>query len=104
MNRIFKVQIKSADPNVDLEFRLAHNVSASEMQIKYQATKIEIKLKKLEVMHWNSLERKANEPERPVKVVYPTSAKNAKDWDHLVQDIKKEEKEEKPEGDAALNK
>ena len=37
------------------------------------------------------------------KKKYPTSHRNPKDWDKLVVDIKKEEEEEKPEGDAALN-
>jgi hypothetical protein len=107
---MFKVEVKqkSGDNAVDmaatLQLHLAHKVSASGTQVKYLSTKVEIKLKKLELIHWASLERKADEPKQPAKVGYPTSAKNAKDWDHLVQDIKKEEKDEKPEGDAALNK
>lgn len=35
---------------------------------------------------------------------YPTSSHHSRDWDKLVADVKREEKEEKPEGDAALNK
>ncbi|KAK2157451.1 hypothetical protein LSH36_191g03036 [Paralvinella palmiformis] len=34
---------------------------------------------------------------------YPSSSHFNKDWDKLVADIKKEEKNEKLEGDAALN-
>ncbi|CAF5120816.1 unnamed protein product, partial [Rotaria magnacalcarata] len=34
---------------------------------------------------------------------YPSSSKKPKDWDKLEVEIKKEEKEEKLEGDAALN-
>ena len=34
---------------------------------------------------------------------YPTSSHHSRDWDKLVAEVKKEEKEEKPEGDAALN-
>ena len=34
---------------------------------------------------------------------YPTSAHYTRDWDKLVSDIKKDEKDEKLEGDAALN-
>jgi suppressor of G2 allele of SKP1 len=34
---------------------------------------------------------------------YPSSAPKARDWDRVVGDITKEENEEKPEGDAALN-
>ena len=33
---------------------------------------------------------------------YPSSKHVGRDWDKVVADIKKEEKEEKPEGDAAL--
>ena len=35
---------------------------------------------------------------------YPSSSKKAVDWNKLEVEITKEEKEEKPEGDAALNK
>ena len=38
------------------------------------------------------------------KASYPSSSKKKKDWDKLTQEVKKEEEEEKPEGDAALNK
>ncbi len=34
---------------------------------------------------------------------YPSSSQHTKDWDKLVADIKEEEKDEKLEGDAALN-
>ena len=35
---------------------------------------------------------------------YPSSSHYTRDWDNLVTQIKKEEEEEKPEGDAAVNK
>lgn len=34
---------------------------------------------------------------------YPSSSHYTRDWDKLAADVKKEEKDEKPEGDAALN-
>ena len=34
---------------------------------------------------------------------YPSSSHQSKDWDKLVSEINEEEKNEKPEGDAALN-
>lgn len=34
---------------------------------------------------------------------YPSSSKKTKDWDKLEKEIEKEEEQEKPEGDAALN-
>ena len=38
------------------------------------------------------------------KAVYPSSSKKQKDWDKIHADIVAEEKDEKLEGDAALNK
>ena len=35
---------------------------------------------------------------------YPSSSHYTRNWDKLVSDIKKEEKEEKPEGNEAMNK
>ena len=34
---------------------------------------------------------------------YPTSSKKQKNWDKIDKDIEKEEANEKPEGEAALN-
>lgn len=39
-----------------------------------------------------------------VKNLYPSSSHYTKNWDKLVGEIKEEEKNEKLEGDAALNK
>lgn len=38
-----------------------------------------------------------------IKPSYPTSSKNKKNWDSIDKEIKKQEAEEKPEGDSALN-
>ncbi|KAI3731339.1 hypothetical protein L1987_62527 [Smallanthus sonchifolius] len=75
------------------------------------STKIEIRLAKVEPIHWTSLEFSKNVlvarsntvlsgNQRPV---YPSS-KPTKDWDKLEAQVKKEEKDEKLDGDAALNK
>ena len=47
------------------------------------------------------MNRAANVPSAPPS--YPSSSKKPKDWDKIEVEIKKEEKEEKLEGDAALN-
>ncbi|CAN6485791.1 unnamed protein product [Victoria cruziana] len=80
------------------------------------STKIEIRLHKADTINWTSLEykRKAkvstlpklNSPtdlktERPT---YPSSKSKGVDWDKLEAEVKKEEKDEKLDGDAALNK
>ncbi|KAI3712539.1 hypothetical protein L1987_71097 [Smallanthus sonchifolius] len=75
------------------------------------STKLEIRLAKVEPVHWTSLEFSKNSlvvrsstvssgNQRPM---YPSS-KPTKDWDKLEAQVKKEEKDEKLDGDAALNK
>ncbi|KAJ4950443.1 hypothetical protein NE237_027275 [Protea cynaroides] len=78
------------------------------------STKVEIRLAKAEAINWTSLEfsrknliiQKVNAPSgtgsgRPT---YPSSKPKTVDWDKLEAEVKKEEKEEKLEGDAALNR
>ncbi|KAL1822240.1 hypothetical protein DCAR_0310061 [Daucus carota subsp. sativus] len=80
---------------------------------KYQvlSTKIEIRLVKADNIHWTSLEfskstsvaRVTNVSSGTQRPAYPSS-KPKKDWDKLEAQVKKEEKEDKLDGDAALNK
>ncbi|CAI9092317.1 OLC1v1027517C1 [Oldenlandia corymbosa var. corymbosa] len=75
------------------------------------STKVEIRLSKAEPVQWTSLEynrdnvavQRINVPSghRPA---YPSSKAKTKDWDKLEAQVKKEEKDEKLDGDAALNK
>ncbi|KAL4279060.1 hypothetical protein GQ457_03G013890 [Hibiscus cannabinus] len=77
------------------------------------STKIEIRLAKAEPIHWASLEfsREVAVPQRVnvssvtanQRPVYPSS-KPKRDWDKIEAEVKKEEKDEKLDGDAALNK
>nr|GEU83192.1 hypothetical protein [Tanacetum cinerariifolium] len=75
------------------------------------STKIEIRLAKVEHIHWTSLEfvkdnvvvRSSNVSSGTQRPSYPSS-KPTKDWDKLEALVKKEEKDEKLDGDAALNK
>ena len=75
---------------------------------------MELKLRKLEGLQWSSLETVGTEAlKQPTDLnqtsshdpvhKYPSSAHYTRDWDKLVADVKKEEKDEKLEGDAALN-
>ncbi|MBA0678111.1 hypothetical protein Goari_019473 [Gossypium aridum] len=77
-------------------------------------TKIEIRLAKAEPIHWTSLEfsREVAVPQR-VNVssvsanqspVYPSSKLKRVGWDKIEAQVKKEEKDERLDGDAALNK
>ncbi|WOL20517.1 hypothetical protein Cni_G29322 [Canna indica] len=81
---------------------------------KYQvlASKIEIRLFKAEAITWTSLEfnkdkrvaHKVNVSDVNTKKPSYPSSKTKVDWDKLEAQVKKEEKEEKLDGDAALNK
>ncbi|KAK8657231.1 hypothetical protein V6N13_035482 [Hibiscus sabdariffa] len=78
------------------------------------ATKIEIRLAKAEPVHWTSLEysREAVVPQRinvssvaaNQRPAYPSSKPKRVDWDKIEAQVKKEEKDEQLDGDAALNK
>jgi len=84
-------------------------------QCKYEvlSTKIEIRLAKAEALQWTSLEfskdvtvpksiiASSSGSQRPS---YPSSKPKKVDWEKLEAQVKKEEKEEKLDGDAALNK
>ncbi|XP_007038852.2 PREDICTED: protein SGT1 homolog B [Theobroma cacao] len=78
------------------------------------STKIEIRLAKAEPIQWTSLEfsKEVTVSQRVnvssvtgnQKPVYPSSKPKRVDWDKLEAQVKKEEKDEKLDGDAALNK
>ncbi|CAK9224880.1 unnamed protein product [Sphagnum jensenii] len=99
-----------------LQLRLFGKVIPAQCRYTLLKTKVEIKLVKAESIQWKQLEFQAI-PQAVVQTVavrnvttgikakYPTSSKKpAKDWDKLEAEVKKEEKDEKLEGDAALNK
>ncbi|XP_062120307.1 protein SGT1 homolog B-like [Humulus lupulus] len=78
------------------------------------STKVEIRLAKAEAIQWASLEFNKDisvhqrvKPSSSVAITerptYPSS-KSKVDWDKIEADVKKQEKDEKLDGDAALNK
>ncbi|XP_014519304.1 protein SGT1 homolog A [Vigna radiata var. radiata] len=92
--------------------RLFGKIVPNNCKVAVLSTKIEIRLAKAEAINWTSLEyskdtlpTKINMPivqsQRPS---YPSSKAKTKDWDKLEALVKKEEKEEKLDGDAGLNK
>ncbi|TKY51354.1 SGT1-like A [Spatholobus suberectus] len=94
--------------------RLFGKIIPTKCRYEVLSTKIEIRLAKTEPIHWTSLEfnngstvlQRVNVSpvaggERPT---YPSSKPRRTDWDKLEAQVKKEEKEEKLDGDAALNK
>ncbi|KAL4230582.1 Suppressor of G2 allele of SKP1 [Mactra antiquata] len=95
-----------------LELELSHPIVPEQSVTKLLKSKIEIKLKKQEGIQWKKLE--GEEPldvkhvpipvPDPGKVQqYPSSSHYTRNWDKLAKDAEEEEKNEKKEGDAALN-
>ncbi|KAL0321481.1 UNVERIFIED_CONTAM: protein SGT1 [Sesamum calycinum] len=92
--------------------RLFGKIIPAKCRYEVMSTKIEIRLAKADTVHWTSLEfvrdvavlQKPNVSSGIQKPTYPSSKPKRVDWDKLEADVKKEEKEEKLDGDAALNK
>ncbi|GAV76136.1 TPR_1 domain-containing protein/CS domain-containing protein/SGS domain-containing protein/TPR_11 domain-containing protein [Cephalotus follicularis] len=96
-----------------LQPRLFGKIIPEKCRFEVMSTKIEIRLAKAEVFNWTSLEyRKEIVVPQKLNVSsvgsqrpsYPSSKSKTRDWDKLEAQVKKEEKEEKLEGDAGLNK
>lgn len=102
------VKIPSGE-DYSLKLRLLHPIIPEQSTFKVLSTKIEIKMKKPEAVRWEMLEGQGDVPKptqviADVKNLYPSSSHYTRNWDKLVGEIKEEEKNEKLEGDAALNK
>ncbi|KAJ6752614.1 PHOSPHATASE-RELATED [Salix koriyanagi] len=93
--------------------RLFGKIKPDECKYNILSTKVEFRLAKAEPgLHWASLEynkqtavvqRIAVSSEIAQKPTYPSSKPKRVDWDKIEAQVKKEEKEEKLDGDAALN-
>nr|AAF18438.1 Sgt1 [Oryza sativa] len=93
--------------------RLFSKIIPEKSRYQVLSTKVEIRLAKAEQITWTSLDYDKKPKAVPQKIIPPAesaqrpsypSSKSKKDWDKLEAEVKKEEKEEKLEGDAALNK
>ncbi|KAI3419587.1 uncharacterized protein J3R85_013095 [Psidium guajava] len=94
--------------------RLFGKIAPEKCRYEVLPSKIEVRLAKAEPLNWTSLEfSKDSTIPKTITVVsgtgsqrpsYPTSKPKRVDWDKLEAQVKKEEKEEKLDGDAALNK
>lgn len=94
-------------PKIDFDFNLEYPILSDQTQVKYMSTKIEIKLKKCEILQWRKFNLTEADLAAQVKLVekkpdYPSSSKKQKNWDAIAKEVDAEE--EKVEGDAALNK
>ncbi|KAG2330443.1 hypothetical protein Bca52824_001623 [Brassica carinata] len=92
--------------------RLFGKIIPEKCRYEVLSTKVEIRLAKAEIVTWASLEYAKGQALLPKpnvasavsqRPVYPSS-KPAKDWDKLEAEVKKQEKDEKLDGDAAMNK
>ncbi|XP_042233596.1 protein SGT1 homolog isoform X2 [Homarus americanus] len=96
-----------------LELDICHPINPSESSIRVVPSKIEVKLKKVDGIRWASLEGDGSAPTIKTNPTgtsiecqtpsYPTSSSKKHDWSKLEAEVKKEEEDEKLEGDAALN-
>lgn len=105
----------------ELNLRPAHPIAPSHCSYQVLRSKLEVRLKKCDGLRWSRLEAGADGSSvdaKPIPVAaaaaaaaaptgavpqYPSSAPKKKDWDKIEVDLKREEAEEKPEGEAALN-
>lgn len=96
----------------DFQPRLFGKIVPDKCRYEVLSTKIEIRLAKAEPINWTSLEyttaavvpQKITSTTESYRPTYPSSKPKRVDWDKLEAQVKKEEKEEKLDGDAALNK
>uniref|UniRef100_A0A674HHT9 SGT1 homolog, MIS12 kinetochore complex assembly cochaperone n=1 Tax=Taeniopygia guttata TaxID=59729 RepID=A0A674HHT9_TAEGU len=93
----------------NLKLDLLHSIVPEQSTFKVLSTKVEIKMKKPEAVRWEKLEGqgdslKLKQFTPDTQHLYPSSSHYTRNWDKLVVEIKEEEKNEKLEGDAALNK
>lgn len=99
------IQLASGE-KCNLTLHLLHPIIPQQSNFKILTTKVEIKMKKAEAIRWEKLEGEGQESNikhfDPNK--YPSSSHYTCKWDKMVVDIGEEEKTEKLEGDAALNK
>ncbi|XP_060089536.1 protein SGT1 homolog [Heteronotia binoei] len=98
----------SPEEDYRLKLHLLHSIVPEQSTSRVLSTKIEIKLKKPEAVRWEQLEGDGGSPKlkhfSSDAMQYPSSSHYTRNWDKLVGEIKEEEKNEKLEGDAALNK
>jgi len=97
-----------------LDIDVFDEVDPDASSFKIMSTKVEVKMIKVNNYQWPALERPADDVivrtaagNSQVSVAYDTKAKaysSNRDWDAIGVDLKKQEEEEKLEGEDALNK
>jgi len=108
------IRLNFSDGSVfNREWNLYSSVIKSESKIQITPFKIEVILKKVKVEDWEALEAKdtsvpvhkrENQTDSRVDPKAYPSSKGSKDWEGLEQNVKKDEENEKPDGEQALHK
>lgn len=95
------------DEEFQMNLDLFAEIVPDRSKVDVSAVKIELSLeKKNSSVHWGSLEKVAvADPSADLgPAAYPSSKKVKKDWGQIDKEIEEELKNQKPEGDEALNK
>jgi len=111
------IRLPGSSSEYQLSLSLFAPIAASECDHKVTETKVEIRLKKADALKWDTLEGTGEGGIKPFqgqgapppieaasRPAYPTSRPKKTNWDEVEHEITREEAEEKPEGDEALNK
>lgn len=88
----------TADGIEPIAINLWDAINAEQSSHKASPSKVEIKLAKLIGHRWEALEKR----EAVLAAPEPTVKKNQHDWDKISKEIEKQEEEDKPEGEAAV--
>ncbi|KAL4592517.1 hypothetical protein LXL04_005515 [Taraxacum kok-saghyz] len=105
--QIVSVNINTpGEPSYHFQQRLYKKIVPDKCKHQVLKTKIEIRLVKAEVLNWKSLEypQETGVLHQEIRPLYPSSRQRVADWDKLEAQVKKEEKEEKLDGDAGVNR
>lgn len=96
----------SSEEEYQLNLDLCDDIVPGASKIEVSKVKVEVILqKKTAGVKWKDLERKEELPEIPPdQPAYPTSNKSKRNWQQIDREIEEELKNEKPDGDQALNK
>eukprot|EP00299_Pterocystis_sp_00344_P020113 c98_g1_i2.p1 GENE.c98_g1_i2~~c98_g1_i2.p1 ORF type:complete len:380 (+),score=93.83 c98_g1_i2:26-1141(+) len=110
----FSVSINlTANDTWTLDLDLCDEIIPESSTVTVGTTKVELRLKKARPVKWLSLEQTNSsaystavwaDTSKMNKHAYPSSSQKKKDWDELDHQVAQEDKDEKVEGDAALQK